>query len=146
LINKTLQKKCSLILIKFLRERVRNSRNQNRSRSAQNRSATIRLPYAGPTTGLKSAKSRLFERPIYGSRMVANQFRADRVKIWILRIRSLGNSESNFSISIKKQGDSNCIFERGILNDDPKCELVHICIVFSIYIEIIDFLLKIWNF
>jgi hypothetical protein len=51
-------------------------------------SATIRLPYASPTTGLKSAKSRLYERrpladfrlavgPAYGSRMVANQFRAD---------------------------------------------------------------------
>ncbi len=51
--------------------------------------ATIRLPYAGPTTGLKSAKCRLFERrlladfrpvvgPAYGSRMVANQIRADR--------------------------------------------------------------------
>jgi hypothetical protein len=54
--------------------------------------ATIRLPYAGPTTGLKSAKSRLFERrpladfrlavgPAYGSRMVANQFRADRAEV-----------------------------------------------------------------
>jgi hypothetical protein len=59
-------------------------------RSAQNRLATIRLPYAGPTTGLKSVKRRLYERrlladfrpvvgPAYGSRMVANQIRADRV-------------------------------------------------------------------
>ncbi len=59
------------------------------TRSAQNRLATIRLPYAGPTTGLKSAKCRLYERrlladfrpvvgPAYGSRMVANQIRADR--------------------------------------------------------------------
>jgi hypothetical protein len=65
------------------------------TRSAQNRSATIRLPYAGPTTGLKSAKSRLYERrplanfrlavgPAYGSRMVANQFRADRVAIHLI--------------------------------------------------------------
>jgi hypothetical protein len=61
------------------------------TRSAQNRLATIRLPYAGPTTGLKSAKCRHYERrlladfrpvvgPAYGSRMVANQIRADRVK------------------------------------------------------------------
>jgi hypothetical protein len=53
------------------------------TRSAQNRLATIRLPYAGPTTGLKSAKRRLYVcrlladfRPVvgpaYGSRMVAN--------------------------------------------------------------------------
>ncbi len=59
------------------------------SRSAQNRLATIRLPYAGPTTDLKSTKCRLYERrlladfrpvvgPAYGSRMVANQIRADR--------------------------------------------------------------------
>ncbi len=51
--------------------------------------ATIRLPNAGPTTGLKSAKSRHYERrlladfrpavgPAFGSRMVANQIRADR--------------------------------------------------------------------
>jgi hypothetical protein len=44
--------------------------------------ATIRLPYAGPTTGLKSVFDRLYERrpladfrlvvgPTYGSRMVA---------------------------------------------------------------------------
>jgi hypothetical protein len=60
------------------------------ARSAHNRLATIRIPYAGPTTGLKSAKCRLYEcrlladfRPVvgpaYGSRMVANQIRADRV-------------------------------------------------------------------
>ncbi len=59
------------------------------ARSAQNRLATIRLPLAGPTTSLKSAKCRLYERrlladfrpvvgPAYGSRMVANQIRADR--------------------------------------------------------------------
>jgi hypothetical protein len=59
------------------------------TRSAQNRLATIRLPNAGPTTGLKSTKSRLYERrlladfrpaigPAFGSRMVANQIRADR--------------------------------------------------------------------
>jgi hypothetical protein len=59
-------------------------------RSAQNRLATIRLPYAGPTTSLKSAKSRQYERrpladfrlvvgPAYGSRMVANKICADRV-------------------------------------------------------------------
>jgi hypothetical protein len=59
------------------------------TRSAQNRLATIRLPNAGPTTGLKSAKSRLCEcrlladfrpavGPAFGSRMVANQIRADR--------------------------------------------------------------------
>jgi hypothetical protein len=51
--------------------------------------ATIRLPYAGPTTSLKSAKSRHYERrpladfrlvvgPAYGSRMVAIQICADR--------------------------------------------------------------------
>ncbi len=68
---------------------VQNTIKLDRTRSAQNRSATIRLPYAGPTTGLKSAKSRLYERrpladfrlavgPAYGSRIVANQFRADR--------------------------------------------------------------------
>ncbi len=62
------------------------------SRSAQNRLATIRLPNAGPKTGLKSAKSRLYEHrlladfrpavgPAFGSRMVANQIRADRAKI-----------------------------------------------------------------
>jgi hypothetical protein len=66
------------------------------SRSAQNRLATIRLPYAGPTTGLKSAECRLYERrlladfrpvvgPAYGSRMVANQIRADRVIFCSLR-------------------------------------------------------------
>jgi hypothetical protein len=60
-----------------------------KTRSAQNRLATIRLPCAGPTTSLKSAKCRLYEcrlladfRPVvgpaYGSRMVANQIRADR--------------------------------------------------------------------
>jgi hypothetical protein len=48
------------------------------------------LPNAGPTTGLKSTKSRLYERrlladfrpavgPAFGSRMVANQIHADRV-------------------------------------------------------------------
>ncbi len=66
--------------------------SDNRTRSAQNRLATIRLPYAGPTTGLKSAKCRLYERrlladfrpvvgPAYGSRMVANQIRADRGRV-----------------------------------------------------------------
>jgi hypothetical protein len=59
--------------------------------------ATIRLPYAGPTTGLKSAKCRLYERRLladfrpvvglaYGSRMVANQIRADRGEILNLKI------------------------------------------------------------
>ncbi len=68
----------------------------NPARSAQNRLATIRLPYAGPTTGLKSAKCRLYERrlladfrpvvgPAYGSRMVANQIRADRAHYKYLR-------------------------------------------------------------
>jgi hypothetical protein len=70
-------------------------------RSAQNRLATIRLPNAGPTTGLKSAKSGLYVRrlladfrpavgPAFGSRMVANQIRADRdssVKMYILKKR-----------------------------------------------------------
>jgi hypothetical protein len=60
------------------------------ARSAQNRLATIRLPNAGPTTSLKSAKSRLYEcrlladfrpavGPAFGSRMVAKRFCADRV-------------------------------------------------------------------
>ncbi len=59
------------------------------SRSAQIWMATIRLPYAGPTTSLKSAKSRHYKRrpladfrlvvgPAYGSRMVAIQICADR--------------------------------------------------------------------
>ncbi len=60
------------------------------TRSARIWLATIRLPNAGPTTGLKSAKSRLYERrlladfrpvvgPAFGSRMVAKRFCADRV-------------------------------------------------------------------
>jgi hypothetical protein len=60
------------------------TKTEIRSRSAQNRLATIWLQYAGPTTGLKSAEGRLYERrlladfrlvvgPAYGSRMVANQ-------------------------------------------------------------------------
>ncbi len=83
----TVEKK-ALFLLKTLE--LLNRPSDVGARSAQNRSATIRLPYAGPTTGLKSAKSRLYERrpladfrlavgPAYGSRMVANQFRADRV-------------------------------------------------------------------
>jgi hypothetical protein len=59
-------------------------------RSARIWLATIRLPNAGPTTGLKSAKSRHYERrlladfrpvvgPAFGSRMVAKRFCADRV-------------------------------------------------------------------
>ncbi len=58
-------------------------------RSARIWLATIRLPNAGPTTGLKSAKSRHYERrlladfrpvvgPAFGSRMVAKRFCADR--------------------------------------------------------------------
>jgi hypothetical protein len=63
--------------------------NMDTTRSAQNRLATIRLPNAGPTTGLKSANSRLYEcrlladfrpavGPAFGSRMVAKRFCADR--------------------------------------------------------------------
>jgi hypothetical protein len=84
-----------ILRIRFLKHSESNFSVHNLklgARSAQNRLATIRLPYAGPTTGLKSAKCRLYERrlladfrpvvgPAYGSRMVANQIRADRVVI-----------------------------------------------------------------
>jgi hypothetical protein len=49
--------------------------------------AIMRLLYAGPTASIRSGKSRLYELqfladfmgPAYGSRMIANKFRADRV-------------------------------------------------------------------
>jgi hypothetical protein len=69
------------------------------TRSARNWLVTIRLPYAGPTTSLKSAKGQLYERrpladfrlavgPAYGSRMVAKRFCADRVMPEKIRVES----------------------------------------------------------
>jgi hypothetical protein len=77
-----------------------NRENFVETRSAQNRLATIQLPYVGPTTSLKSAKSRNYEcRPLTDFRLIVGPAYGSRID-WLPSISCRSGLQAITSVLI----------------------------------------------